>query len=159
MSIEAPVSRHKKSNLKIYIWGCIIAAIVLGYDGYLSKYEWSRRQSFYNKHCKDGKADATMVFNRTVPVGLAVLAALMAGRLQMLQKGGIVAEENELCIGGKKKIPYQSIQSIDKTHFDSKGYFIITYNDSGAKEVNLKLSDGKYDNLAAVLEEVVKKIT
>ena len=52
-----------------------------------------------------------------------------------------------------------AIQKIDKTYFDSKGYFIITHKDQNGREVNRKLSDRNYDNLGAVLDHLVAKIT
>ena len=64
---------------------------------------------------------------------------------------------DELIINDKEKIAYDSIEKIDKTNFKSKGYFVITYKDQSGREVNRKLSDRTYDNLEAVLNEVVVK--
>ena len=71
----------------------------------------------------------------------------------------VVADENELIINGKEKIYYDSIQKIDKTHFKSKGFFVITYKSKDGGEVNRKLSYKTYDNLQAILDELVAKIT
>ena len=71
----------------------------------------------------------------------------------------LIADENELVISDKKRISYDSIQQINKTYFEKKGFFIITYKDKGESEVRLRLSDRKYDNLPAILEHLVAKIS
>jgi hypothetical protein len=153
MSIEAPVSRFRKNNLKIYIAVCIVATLWLGYDGYFNK-------KFKERHTgADGKADSTLAFNQKAPpffVGAAVLFGVYLG---MIRNKKLVADETELVIDGKKKIAYSSIEKIDKTHFSSKGYFIITYKDEGGNEVNWKAGDKDYDNLAAILDQLVAKIS
>ncbi|MHC4175557.1 MAG: hypothetical protein ACYS0I_06550 [Planctomycetota bacterium] len=158
MTIEAPISKYKKTNFKIYIAFCVVAAIILAYDGYLSKYQWSHRRSFYEKHTKDGNPDDTMIFNQKVPILLAALAAALAVRLWTMKNRKLLADENELIISDKR-IPYESMQKIDKTHFDSKGFFIITYTGKDNREVDLKLSKKTYDNLAAILDALVVKIS
>jgi hypothetical protein len=158
MAIEAPISKSKKNNLKIYAAACIIFAIVFAYDGYLSKYQWSHRRSFYEKHTKEGRPDDTMIFNRTAPIFLVALAAVLTGRLQAFKDKKLLAGENELVISDKEKIPYASIQKIDKTSFNSKGFFIITYKNKDGDEVSRKISDRTYDNLAAILNKLVAKI-
>ncbi|MGA1980422.1 MAG: hypothetical protein ABSG99_07685 [Sedimentisphaerales bacterium] len=158
MAIEAPISKSKKANFKIYAAACIVFAIVFAYDGYLSKYQWSHRSSFYEKHVKDGQLDDTMKFNQIAPIFLVVLAAALTGRLWAFKDKKLLAEENELVISDKEKIPYDSIQKIDKTLFDSKGFFLITYKNKNGSEVSRKLSDKTYDNLAAILDKLVAKI-
>jgi len=159
MPIEAPFSKYKKNNLKIYIAVCFVFAIILAYDGYLSKYQWSYRRSFYEKHVKDGKADDTMIFNQMAPFFLVALAVILAGRFRTVKNKKLLADENELVINGKESISYDSIQKIDKTHFDSKGFFLITYKGKDGGEVSCKLSDKNYDNLAAILDELVAEIS
>lgn len=159
MAVEAPVSKYKKTNTKIYIAACVIFAVVFAYDGYLSKYQWSYRRSFYEKHVKDGRPDSDMIFNRIAPIVLSAVAVALAARLRALKDKKLVAGDSELIISDKKRIPYNSIQRIDKTYFDSKGFFIITYKDNDGREVKRKLSDRSYDNLVAVLDELVAKIS
>lgn len=190
MTIEAPISRHKKTNFKIYIAVCIVVAIIFAYDGYLSKYKWSGRYSFYKEHVvdNDGKPTATMKFNRGSPPFFIGVAVLLGVYLFAIKNKKIVAGKNELIIpstslrtgSNKERIAYDSIQKIDKTHFRSKtkrkfvgdqsgnvqethsapeGYFIITYKDNSGREVKRKLSSRTYDNLAAVLDELVAKIS
>jgi hypothetical protein len=159
MAIEAPISKSRKNNLKIYTAACIIFAIVFAYDGYLSKYQWANRSSFYEKHTKEGKPDDTMIFNQIAPIFLVALAAVLMGRFCALKSKKLLADENELVISNKEKIPYDSIQKIDKTSFDSKGFFIITYKNENGSEVNRKISDRAYDNLAAILDKLVAEIS
>ena len=71
----------------------------------------------------------------------------------------LVADENELVISAKEKIAYDSIEKIDKTHFEAKGVFVITYKNKTGNEVNRKLSRRRYDNLAAILDHLVAKIS
>ena len=70
----------------------------------------------------------------------------------------VVADESSLIVG-KRQIAYDSIEKIDKTHFDSKGYFVVTYKDYQGVDANLTLSDRIYDNLSAILDELVAKIS
>jgi hypothetical protein len=159
MAIEARISKHKRTNLKIYAAACIIFGVVLAYDGYLSKYEWSRRQKFYEKHTKDGRPDETMIFNRVAPIFLFIIAVGLTVRLRALKDKKLVMDESELIISNKIKIPYESMQKIDKTYFDSKGFFVITYEGGDGGQKALKLSDRTYENLAAVLDGLVAKIS
>jgi hypothetical protein len=161
MVIEAPISKYKKKGLIIYIALCIGVAVIFAYDGYLSKYKWSMRYSFYEKHVidNDGKATSTMKFNRSSPPFFIGAAVLIGAYLYAIKNKKIIAAEDELIISDKEKIAYDSIQKIDKTYFKSKGYFIITYKDKNGRETIHKLSDRKYDNLEAVLEHLVAKIT
>jgi len=161
MAIEAPISKFKKNNLKIYMVICIAVAIIFAYDGYLSKYKWSKRYNFYKKHVldNDGKPTPTMNFNRKSPPFFIGAAVLLGVYLFTVKNRKIVADENELIISDKERISYDSIQKIDKTHFDKKGFFAITYKDKDGSEVDRKLSSQTYDNLAAILDHVVAQIT
>jgi len=159
MAIEAPVSKFRKTNFKIYIGICILAAVVFAYDGYLSKYKWSMRYSFYKKEVldNDGKPTHTMIFNRKSPPFFLAGAAFFAFFLYLIKDQKLIADENELIINNKKRIPYDTIQQIDKTYFEKKGFFIISCN--GNNQARIKLSNRKYDNLSAVLEHLVAKIS
>jgi hypothetical protein len=159
MAIEAPLSKYKKSNSRIYILVCVVFALFFAYDGYLSKYEWSHRRSFYEKHIKDGRPDDTMIFNQKAPFVLGALAVALAVRLWMIRNKKLIADESGLIVSDKLKIPYGSVEKIDKTHFDKKGFFVITYRGENGGEADLKLSDRTYDNLTAVLDHLVAKIS
>jgi hypothetical protein len=159
MTIEAPVSKYTKSNLKIYILFCVIFAAIFAYDGYLSKYEWSQRRSFYDKHVKDGKPSDTMIFNRYAPIFLLAAAGIFAARFRSIKDKKLSVDEDKLVISENEQILYDSIQKIDRTHFSSKGYFVITYKDKQGNEIDRKLSDRTYDNLEAILEHLAGKIS
>lgn len=153
MAIEAPLGKSKRTNFKIYIAICIGLAIWFGYDGYFN-------EEFIEKH-KDaeGSPDSTLVFNQKSPPFFIGAAALLGVYLYAVRNKKLIAGENELVINDKEKISYDSIQKIDKTHFGSKGFFIVTYKNKDGGEVNRKISDRTYDNLAAVLDELVAKIS
>lgn len=159
MAVEAPYSKYRKTNLKIYTGFCIVFAVVFGYDGYMSKYDWSLRRSFYEEHVKDGRPDDTMLFNRMAPVVLFAGALLPAFRLRAVRNKKLSAGENELVLGDGKKLTYDSIEKIDKTAFDKKGVFIITYRNKDGTGTDLKVSEKDYDNLGPLLDEVVAKIS
>lgn len=153
MAIEAPLSKHKKTNLKIYIVVCLVLAIWFGYDGYFS-------DKFREKHTDDnGIPDGTLVFNQKSPPFFFGAAVLLGVYLFAIKSKKVIADENELIISAKERVAYDSIQKIDKTHFGSKGYFIITYKGKNGAEIDRKLSDRMYDNLAAILDELVAKIS
>jgi len=153
MAIEAPVSKFRKNTIIIWAIVCIGFAIYCIYDGYFN-------EKFIKQHTDaNGKADSTLVFNQKSPPFFIAGAVLLVLYLFAIKNKKIVAQENELVISAKERITYQSIQKIDKTYFDKKGYFIITYKDKDARLVNRKLNDRKYDNLEAILEHLVAKIS
>jgi hypothetical protein len=152
MAIEAPISKFKKTNLKIYIAVCIGLVIWCLYDGYLNK-------DFIEKYTVDGKATGWLVVNRKAPPYVIGVAVLIGAYLFALRNKKLLADENELVISDKKRIPYDSIERIDKTHFDKKGFFVITYKDQGGREINCKLNNRTYDNLSPILDHLVAKIS
>ena len=153
MAIEAPLSKYKKNNFKVAIVICIVAAIYCGYDGYFN-------DKFREKHTDaDGKPNSTLVFNQKSPPFFIGAAVVFGACLFGTRNKKLIAGENELIFSNKEKISYDSIQKIDKTNFDLKGYFTIAYNNKQGNEVNRKISDRKYDNLAAILEHLVAKIS
>jgi len=152
MPIEAPLSKYKKNSFKIGIVILIGLAIWFAYDGY-------RNEKFIQKHTdQNGTPNSTLVFNRKSPPYLIGAAVLLGVYLFVIKGKKAVADENSLVIG-RRQIAYDSIEKIDKTHFDSKGYFIITYKDYQGVDADLKLSDGTYDNLSAVLDKLIAEIS
>ena len=153
MVIEGHISKYKKNNLRIFIVICIAAAIWFGYDGYFNK-------KFIEKHQDvQGNPDSTLAFNQKSPPYFIGAAVLLGVYLFVVSRRKIIADENELIVSDKERISYDSIEKIDKTNFDSKGCFIITYKNKDGTEVNRKLSDRTYDNLAAILDRLVGKIS
>ncbi len=153
MIIEAPFSKHRKNTY--IIWMVVLAAFAgyCVYDGYFN-------EKFIQRHSDaDGKADSTLLFNRKSPPFLVAAAVLLGGYLLVVKNRKITAEESELVINNRRKITYDSIQKIDKTYFDSKGHFTVTYKNDNGSEVEVKFSDRTYDNLGAILEHLVAKIS
>ena len=161
MAIEAPISKFKKNNFRISIAACLVMAIIFAYDGYLSKYEWSMRYSFYKENVvdNDGKPTSTMVFNQKSPPFFTGAAVLLGAYLLAIKNKKLIADEIELVFSDRDRIPYDSVQKIDKTYFEKKGFFIFIYKDENGKEIARKLSDRTYDNLGAILEHLVAQIS
>ena len=152
MIVEAPLSRYKKNNIKIYIALCIIAAGWFAYDGYSN-------ENFIKKHTDTaGKPDSTLTFNRKSPPYLLTAAVLLGAYLFVIRNKKLSADETAL-VAGSLKIPYDAIEKINKTPFNSKGYFIIEYKNRQGAPATLKLSDKTYDNLPAILDALIAKIT
>ena len=154
MPVEAPISKYRKTNLKIYITACLFIGIWCIYDGYFNK-------TWIEEHRnEDGSPQAYLVFNRTAPLFFFGGAVLLGSYLFAIRNKRLIADGNELIVSDKEKIAYDSIQKIDKTHFDpTRGYFVVTYKQEDGREINRKISSKDYDNLAAVLDALVAKIT
>ena len=150
--IEAPISKFKKSNILIYIVILVIFTVWFGYDGYLNK-------KFIEEHTEDGKPNTTLMFNQKSPPFFFAGAILCTIYFFMIKGKKLVADENELVIDSKKKIPYESIEKINKTWFEKKGFFVVTYKNENGKETDYKISDRKYDGLDNVLNHLVEKIS
>jgi hypothetical protein len=152
MTLEAPLSRSRRTNFIIYIVACVAMAAWFAYDGYINK-------SFIAEHTDEqGKADITLVFNQKAPPFLLGGAALFGICLAAVRGKKLVAEENELVVSARERIPYDAIQRIDKTHFESKGFFTIIYKKDG-REVSRTLSDRHWDRLGPILDHLITKIT
>ena len=153
MAIEAPISKYKKNGLLIYIVVCLAVSAWFAYDGY-------RNEKFIEEHTlENGTPDSTLVFNRKAPPFGLGIAVLLVGYFLVIKNKKLVADETDLILSATEKIPYDSIQKIEKTHFESKGFFVLTYKDSSGKELECKISKRKYDNLSAVLDHLVGKIS
>jgi hypothetical protein len=159
MSIEAPLSKYKKHNMLITMVAFIGFAAIFGYDGYMSKYEWSKRYDFYKKHVIDnnGVPDGDMKINQYGSILLLALGLYNGFNFLKSKDKKIVADEQGLTCEGLT-IPYNQIDSIDKTYFNSKGFFTIHYQDQQQTKT-LKISDRQYDHLPAVLDHLVSKLT
>ncbi len=153
MAVEAPYSSYRKTNCILYIILLLALGIWCAYDGYYNE-DWIQ------KHTNpDGSPKAYLTANLWCPYFAGGAAVAIAVFWFSVRNKKLVADENELIISEKEKIPYSSIQQIDKTHFDSKGFFIISYKDKNGRDAIKALSYKKYDNLKAVLEHLVSKIT
>ena len=151
MVIEAPLSKYRKNNIKIYIVICVVLAAWFFYDGYFNR-------GFMEKHTDANKnPNSTLMFNRKSPPYLLGAAVVLGVYLFGIRNKKVVLDGNNLT-AGKLNITCDSIEKIDKTNFSSKGYFVITYKDPKSNEYELKLSDRTYDNLPAILDELVARI-
>jgi len=169
MAVEAPVSKFRKNNLIIWMIVCLGFATYCIYDGYFN-------DKFIKKHTDaNGNPNSTLVFNQKSPIFLIAGAMLLGIYFFVMRNSKIIAEEDELVIpstwfdfarhrllrtgNAREKISYESIQKINKTYFDKKGFFTITYKNKNNSEVDIKISNRKYDNIEAILEHLVAKIT
>jgi len=150
MAIEAPLSSYKKKNT------LIIAAVLIGIGAWFA-YDGYKNQDFIDKHTVDGVANSTLAFNRKAPPFMIGAGILMGIYFITIKGKKIIADESQLTCG-KVNIAYDAIEKINKTHFDKRGFFIVTYSQDGQSK-NLKLSDRTYDNLGAVLDQIVSKIS
>ena len=150
MAIEAPLSRYKKNNMLIMTGLLLLFGIWFYYDGY-------RNQTFIDKHTNaDGTITSTLKFNRQAWPFFVVGGAVMAIRFFLMRNKKVVADEQQLVVD-KTAIPFAAIEKVNKTNFDKKGYFVLTYSEGGQSR-DITLSERTYDNLAAVLDHTVAKI-
>ena len=152
MALVAPASKYKIKTFLIYM------AVLVGFAAYCF-YDCHYNESFREKHSPDGKPDGTMVFNQKAPAYLVGAAVLLGVYLLVIRNKKVVAEDNALVIDGQVSIPYDTVQKIDKTDFDAKGHFTFTYKTPDGKEIDRKISDRDYDNLKAILDHLVAKIS
>lgn len=151
MTIEAPLSRYKKQNLLIAIAVLIGLGVWFYYDGHY-------QTSFIEKHTVDGKPDSTLMFNQKSPPFFILGGVLVGVYFFVVRNKKVVADESGLKASGKT-IEYGAIEKINKTYFDRKGFFVVTYKDPQGRSCDLKLSDRTYDNLPAVLDHLIAKIS
>jgi len=153
MDIVGPVSRHKTNSAVLYI------AVLVGFglwclvDGYF-------KTSFIQEHTgPDGRPDSTLLFNRYAPFVLFLGAAGLGLWLFSIRNRKVVATDTKLIVRDTLRVPYDSIQQIDKTHFEKRGFFVITYRTEGTREDTVRLDDRDYENLRPILDRLVKEIT
>ena len=156
MAIQAPLSKYKKTNFAIALLFLIAFGLWFGYDGYFN--EEYIKENTENYGTPEAKPNSDLMINRTAPL-LLFASALVTVVWFFIVKGDKVVADEYALIAKKRAIAYNSIERIDKTHFQSKGYFVITYKNKGGKEARLKLSNRSYDNLSAVLDELIAKIS
>jgi hypothetical protein len=153
MALVAPLSKYKKNTYVIWI------VVLAGFAAYCV-YDAAYNEKFKLKHTEaDGKPDSVLVFNQKAPPYLFGAAILLGAYLFIINHKKIVADDNALVIDNRITIAYEAIQKIDKTFFDSKGRFTITYKAADGNETDIEISDRNYDNLEAILSHVVSKIS
>jgi len=153
MAIEAPLSRHSKNTL------IIVIVFLLGFAGW-TIYDGFFSESFIRENTQeDGTPNSTLLFNQKSPPYLFVLAGLAGLRLFQIRQRKIIAQENAVVINNKKQIAYDTIEQIDKTHFDKKGVFMVTYKDPEGTLRKQRFDDRKYDNMKAILDHLIERIS
>ena len=151
MRLDAPLSKYKKHNVLIMVAVFIVAGGWFYYDGY-------HNPTFIKKHTVDGRPDDTLKIHLYGFPFLLAAGVITLIRFWMIKDKKIVADDTELKYE-KLTIPYDRIDSIDKTYFNSKGFFVIHYRDQQQQTKTLRLSDRQYDHLPALLDHLVTKIT
>ncbi|HBG78251.1 MAG: hypothetical protein WC765_05235 [Phycisphaerae bacterium] len=152
MSVIAPYCQYKKTNFKLGMLILLVAAVWFAYDGYKS-------EAFIKRHTKDGKPDSTLTFHRKSPPFFAGGAVAIGIIFAMVKGKKIVADEQELILSDGGKIAYNSIETVNKTEYQSKGFFTVEYKSQAGEKKICKISSRDFDNLDAVLEILVAKIT
>jgi hypothetical protein len=152
MDILGPVSGYKKNTLILYMVMLVGFGFWCLYDGYMNK-------DFIAKHTENGRPNGNLVFNRYAPLAMILGAVVMGIGLNRIRDRKVLATDTELIVDGRLKVPYDSIEQIDKTHFEKKGFFVITYKTDGGMETTTRLSDRDYDNLGPILDRLVEKIS
>jgi hypothetical protein len=152
MSVIAPYCQYKKTNFKLGMLILLVAAVWFAYDGYKS-------ESFKSRHTKDGKPDSTLAFHRNSPPFFAAGAVVLAIIFVIVKGKKIVADEQELILSDGSKIAYASIETVNKTDYQAKGFFTVEYKSQAGEKKLCKISNRDFDNLDAVLEILVAKIT
>lgn len=150
MTITAPYSKHKKTNLQILIAMLLVAAIWFFYDG--------KNKDFVEKHTLKGQPDSTLVFNQKSPPYFLGGAIALGILFFVIKDRKIVLDDTKITAPGKS-VNLSQIEKIDKTNFKNKGYFVLTYKNDTSGTTDWKISDGSYDNLSAILDEIIKKIS
>ena len=150
--IEAPASRYKKQNFILWAIVLIGLAVWFAHDGY-------RNQEFIKKHkLEDGSPDATLKFNKYAPPFMIFGGLVMGAMALVTGRKKLIADDQSLQFSDQT-IPYNQIEKVDKTHFDKKGYFVLTWKKDDGSETDIKLSDREYDNMPAVLDRIIEKIS
>ena len=153
MSITAPFSKYKRNNYLIGITICIVCTLWFAYDGYYN-------EDFISENTNsDGTFNSTLEFNRKSPPFFAAAGIILGISLAVVRKKKIVADQKGLTINNKTNVPYKSIEKIDKTYFEQKGYFVITYTCPPGNKADIKISDKVYDNLEEILDKAVSEIS
>lgn len=151
MAIVAPLSRYKRNNHLIAL------VVVLGLAGWFH-YDGHYNQEFITKHTKpDGTPDDTLIINRKAPPVLLALGVLVVGNFVRVRNQRIRVDDSTLMVNSLS-IPLSTVTQIDKTHFDSKGFFVLSYK-PGDTEKHLKLYSRNYDNLSAVLDRLIEELS
>lgn len=151
MAVEACSSKSGRSNNLIVGVMCLALAGWFAYDGWFGDYK--------NKELEknDGRPTPNLIFNQYVgPIGLGMFALFNIFSLLKSSSRRLIADESQLHIDTNHVIAYDAIRHIDQRKFSKDGVFSLGYVDNGNTK-EMKFSTRKYDNLDAILAELVKQ--
>ncbi len=152
MDTVAKYSSYRLGNIKIAIFVLLGLSAWFVYDGYYN-------QKFIDKHTSaEGEADHTLIFHKYVAYFSVPAAGVAAVAFFINRKKRIVAGQDALQVNDGLSIPYDTMEEIDHTEYDTSGKFSITYVDGGANK-KLVLTKKSWDNLDKVLEYMISKIS
>ncbi|MDH7598139.1 MAG: hypothetical protein QHH07_00690 [Sedimentisphaerales bacterium] len=151
--IVAPVSKGRKDSVVLYMAICFGLAVWCIYDGFINK-------DFIAAHLdQQGRADGTLILNRLGGPILLLAALGLSLWLSKMRRGGLVATDQALIVKKTLQIPYSSIKQIDKTHFQDRGYFLLTYDSQQEGQRTIRLDQRDYDNLGPILERLIEAVS
>ena len=158
MALTAPLSRQTRNWWMMMILAAVVLGLWLVYDGYFSK-KFIEEHTIVDEVTGEKSPDTTLMFNQKSPPCFFGAAVLMGLWVTFIWRKQVVADETDLVIDHKLRIPYDNIQQIDKTDFEKKGRFVLTYKNDAGKDVNCTLSDTSYDGLGPILEHLVAQLS
>jgi len=150
MAIEATGSKFSRNNNLITFFFCLAVALYFGYDGWFGSYRDEQLKE------NDGKPTVDLLVNMYAPIPLGAFALYSLIAALRIPSRKIIAGQQGLEFSSGKHIDYDSIQQIDKRHFEKKGVFTIDYEDQD-KMSREKFSYRSYDNLALLLDEIIRR--
>ncbi len=151
MAIVAPLSQYRRNNHLIMLVVMLGLAAWVFYDGRFN-------QSFIANHThSDGTPDDTLIIHHKAPPFLMAAGVLVVANFVRVRNQRIRVDDSTLMLN-RLSIPLSAVTQIDKTHFDSKGFFVLSYK-PGDTEKNLKFNARKYDNLSAVLDRLIEELS
>ena len=150
MAVVATGCRHTRNTNYIIAVVCILVGLYFFYDGWFGSYREKELEE------NEGKPTISLYINQYAIIPLAVIAVYFALAAKRLNAKRIEADDTALSFSHGLKIPYNSIQQIDKRFFEKEGHFTIEHDADGSIK-KLKLNDRTYDGLGLLLDEIVRR--
>jgi len=150
MAVVATGCRHTRNTNYIIAVVCILVGLYFFYDGWIGNYRLKELEE------NDNKPTISLYINQYAIIPLAVIAVYFALAAKRLNAKRIEADDTALSFSHGLKIPYNSIQQIDKRFFEKEGHFTLEY-EVGSEAKKLKLTDRTYDKLGLLLDEIVRQ--
>ena len=153
MAVEATGSRHSRTNALLFAAVCLGLALWFFHDGYL---DWfgDYRQKQLEKG--GGKPTPNLWFNMVAPFPLALVALYQLMQYVRIPGRRLISDDNGLTLHNGQTITYADMTYIDQRKFKDKGVVTLGYKDGGQQK-EVTFSSGRYDNLPALLDELVAR--